>query len=71
MTEWFKETFNEFDSDWTIMDNGSRDEPRDDLIKTDMFAKAQIELRAAVDTTIGEEFERIRKAYAKDLGKTQ
>lgn len=66
LTEWFKEAFDEFDSNWTI-DNDLDEHPREEIIKTEMFAKAQIELRASVDKTIKEELERLKASYARDL----
>lgn len=69
LTEWFKEAFDEFDSNWTI-DNDLDEHPRQQIIKTEMFAKAQVELRTSVDETIKEELERLKAAYARDLGKS-
>lgn len=66
LTEWFKEVFDEFDSNWTI-DNDLDEHPREQMIKTEMFAKAQVELRASVDETIKEELERLKASYARDL----
>jgi len=36
---------------------------------TDIFGKAQVELRAMVDTKIKEELKRLKKANALDFGK--
>lgn len=68
LTEWFKEMFNEYDSNWVLY-NGIKNEPREDLIKSDIFSKAQLELRAIVDETIKEELNILKKAYAQDLSK--
>jgi len=67
LTNWFKETLVEFDRDWKTV-NGLDMRPRDELIKSEIFGEAQLELRAAVDTTITKELVRLRKAHAIDLG---
>lgn len=67
LTEWFQKTFYEFDSDWTI-DDGLNERLREDLIKTDIFAKAQIELREIADENIKNELLRLKIAFARDLG---
>lgn len=65
----FKEILDEFDSDWTI--NRLNERPREDLINNEIFLKAQIELRNMVDnTTIKEDLNTLKIAYAQDLGKT-
>lgn len=68
LTEWFKETFNEYDSNWAV-DDGIENEPREDIIKLDIFSKAQLQLRAMVDETIKEELNILKMAYARDLSK--
>jgi len=68
LTEWFKETFNEYDSNWAL-DSGIENEPREDLIKSEIFSKAQVELRSIVDETIKEELNILKMAYARDLSK--
>lgn len=66
LTERFKETFNEYDSNWAFY-NGIENEVREDLIKTEIFSKAHVELRTLVDETIKEELNILKKAYAHDL----
>jgi len=68
LTELFKETFDEYDSNWAL-DNGTDNKPKEDLIKSEIFAKAQVELRAMVDETIKEELIILKMAYARDLSK--
>ena len=68
LSEWFKETFNEYDSNWMLY-NEINNHPREDLIKSDIFVKAQVELRAIVDETIKEELNILKMAYAQDLSK--
>ncbi|XP_060876495.1 dynein regulatory complex protein 11-like isoform X1 [Metopolophium dirhodum] len=68
LTEWFKERFNEYDSNWAL-DSGIENEPREDLIKSEIYSKAQVELRTIVDETIKEELEILKMAYARDLKK--
>ncbi|KAL4090726.1 hypothetical protein QTP88_025507 [Uroleucon formosanum] len=68
LTEWFKETFNEYDSNWAL-DSGIENKPREDLIKSEIFSKAQVELRTIVDETIKEELNILKMAYARDLKK--
>jgi len=68
LAERFKETFNEYDSNWALYD-GNDNEPREDLIKSEIFTNAQVELRTIVDETIKEELNILKKAYAQDLSK--
>lgn len=68
LIELFKDTFNEYDNDWAL-DDGPENEIREDLITSEIFTKAQVELRAIVDETIKEELNILKKAYAKDLSK--
>lgn len=68
LIEMFKETLDEFDSDWTL--HGLDEKPREDLINNEIFSKAQVELRDIIDKTIiKEEMETLKMAYAQDLGK--
>ncbi|XP_015377577.1 PREDICTED: uncharacterized protein LOC107171834, partial [Diuraphis noxia] len=68
LTERFKEIFNEYDSNWALY-NGIENEIREDLIKSEIFSNAQVELRTLVDETIKEELNILKKAYARDLKK--
>jgi len=68
LTERFKETFNEYDRNWALY-NGIENEVREDLIKSEIFSNAQLELRTLVDETIKEELNILKKAYAQDLSK--
>jgi len=68
LMEWFKDTFNEYDNNWALY-NGVENKPREDLIKSEIYSKAQVELRAIVDETIQEELVFLKMAYARDLSK--
>lgn len=48
----------------------SETRPREDLIKSEIFEKTHIELRALVDTDIREELIKLKIADAKDTGNT-
>lgn len=60
--------FDEYDSNWKIY-NALNDQPREDLIKTEIYAKAHLELRTLVDEVIKIELERLKMALARDLSK--
>jgi len=68
LTERFKNMFNDYDSNWATY-NEFDEKLREDLIKTEIFAKAQLELRALVDEVIKTELEGLKMAFARDLGK--
>ncbi|XP_025193072.1 dynein regulatory complex protein 11-like, partial [Melanaphis sacchari] len=68
LIEKFKDTFNEYDSNWALYDE-VKNEPREDLIKSEIYSKAQLELRALVDETIKKELILLKMAYAQDLKK--
>lgn len=65
----FKEILDEFDTNWKMHDE-SENRPREDLIKSEIFEKAHIELRALVDTDIREELIKLKIADAIDSGNT-
>lgn len=67
LTELFKETFDEFDSDWAIHDVQD-DRARKDLVETEVYGEAQIQLRATADVTVKEELNRLQRARAADYG---
>lgn len=52
------------------MYNESENNLRENLIKSEIFEKAHIELRASVDTDIREELIKLKIADAKDSGNT-
>lgn len=52
------------------MHDESENWPRTDLIKSEIFENAHIELRASVDTNIREELIKLKIADAKDSGNT-
>lgn len=68
LTDLFKEALVEFDDNWKIYSEFD-EQPREDLIKSEIFGNAQIELRAEVDKTINEELIRLKTAYFRDRGK--
>lgn len=67
LTELFKETFDEYDRNWTIY-SVLDDQPREDLVKTEIYGKAQMQLRATADINVKEELNRLNKAQAIDSG---
>lgn len=67
LTELFKETFDEFDRNWKIYDVLDN-QPREDLVKTEIYGTAQIQLRATADITVKEELNRLQKALDIDSG---
>lgn len=65
--EIFKESLDEFDSDWKMYE--LNEQPRQDLINNDIFLKAQVEIRDTIDRTIiKDELKTLKIAYAQDLG---
>ncbi|VVC37808.1 P-loop containing nucleoside triphosphate hydrolase [Cinara cedri] len=67
LTEWFTEILYEYDTEWTAYDDLDLQRPREDLIKTEIYASAQVELRAAVDITMKNELTTLQIAYAQDM----
>lgn len=61
------ELFDDFDGDWST-DDGSDGRPREELIKSEIIANIRAENKSAVDKTVGDELERLKKAHARDTG---
>lgn len=69
LTEWFVKLFDEFESNWKMY-SGLDDRPRSDLIMSELYGNAQVELRALADVNINEELNELKIAHIQDSGKT-